>query len=107
MTGTSRLRTAGGTFTWALVIMVIAAWFFYMAAGSETAWMENLTDDGTGTAVATAAIVVPFLLVLLGVRLFLFRSARLAVVLGWAASLPLFLGLYLAARDAVYCLTCG
>ncbi|MEU4695157.1 hypothetical protein [Actinoplanes sp. NPDC023714] len=97
MTGTSRFRTATGTFVWAAVILVIAFWFFYMGAASETAWMENITDDGTGPAVATALITVPFLLVLLAVRLYLFRRERAGVVLGWAAALPVSAGLYMVA----------
>ncbi|BBH68723.1 hypothetical protein ACTI_54080 [Actinoplanes sp. OR16] len=79
------------------MILAVAFWFFFMGAASETAWMESLTGDGTGPAVATALITVPFLLVLLGVRLYLFRRERVGVMLGWAAALPVSIGLYLGA----------
>ena len=97
MTGASRFRTATGTFVWAAVILAIAFWFFFMGTAAETAWMDNLTDDGTGPAVATALITVPFLLILLAVRLYIFRRERVGVVLGWAAALPVSVGLYLGA----------
>ncbi|MFF0379102.1 hypothetical protein [Actinoplanes missouriensis] len=101
MTGTSRVRTATGTFTWAAVILLIASWFFFMAASVETPWIDNMTADGTGPLVVTIAMTVPFLLVLLGVRLFLYRTARTAVLLGWAASIPLFAALTVVAHDMV------
>ncbi|MEU4426331.1 hypothetical protein AB0F81_37390 [Actinoplanes sp. NPDC024001] len=93
---TSRLRVGLSVFRWALVLLVVMAWFLWTAAAVETPWIDGLADDGTGAVIMTALIAVPLLLALLAAQLHRFRDARRAVLLGWLAVLPLFAALLVA-----------
>lgn len=99
----SRLRIATTTFGWAMVILAVAAWFFWTAYATEVPWMERLSPHGVGTVTATSWLAAPCLLLLLAIMLVRFRGARPAALLGWAASLPLFAALFLVAYNYSYC----
>ncbi|GAA3955884.1 hypothetical protein [Actinoplanes auranticolor] len=86
----SPLRVGASVFRWATAILVVVAWFFWMAAAVESDWIDGLADNGTGAVIATALLAVPLLLALLAAMLHRFREARLAALLSWGASLPLF-----------------
>jgi hypothetical protein len=98
------LRAGFTVFGWAMTILAGTAMFFWLAYATEVPWMERMGANGTGTAIATAWMVAPVLLGLIAVMLYRFRDARLPVLLGWAASLPLFAGLYAVAYSYSYCL---
>ncbi|MEV6348119.1 hypothetical protein [Actinoplanes sp. NPDC051851] len=98
-----RLRSAGTTFTWAMVILVITVGFFWTAYVTEVPWMERMADDGTGTLIATALMAVPVLVVLGAVMHVRFPGQRPAAALGLLASLPVFGALYYVAYNYTVC----
>jgi hypothetical protein len=98
-----RLRAGTTVFGWAMAILAAAAGLFWTADVTEVAWMEGMGGNGTGTVIATSWMAAPFLLVLLAVALVRFRNARSAVLLGWVASLPMAVALYVAAYSYSYC----
>ncbi|BEL08422.1 hypothetical protein Q0Z83_066130 [Actinoplanes sichuanensis] len=81
------MRVTASVFGRTMWVIAGAVPFWYMAHGAEVAWMENLTDDGTGTVYATAGLWAIFLVLFLGAMLWRFPRARTAAVAGWALSL--------------------
>ena len=86
----SPLRVGASVFRWATTILVVVAWFFWMAAAVESDWIEGLADNGTGAVTAAALLAVALLLALLVATLRRFREVRRAALLSWVATLPLF-----------------
>jgi len=103
MVAKTGLRAGFTVFGWAMALLAGTAMFFWVASATEVPWMERMGANGTGTTIATAWMVVPVLLALAVVMLLRFREARLPVMLGWLASLPLFAGLYALAYSYSYC----
>jgi hypothetical protein len=103
MVAKTGVRAGFTVFGWAVTILVGTAMFFWVASATEVPWMERMGANGTGTTIATAWMVAPVLLGLVVVMLLRFRDARLPVMLGWVASLPLFAGLYAVAYSSSYC----
>ncbi|MBO3736751.1 hypothetical protein [Actinoplanes flavus] len=88
------LRVAASVFGRTLWVIAGAVPFFYMVAGAEVAWMERLSDNGTGSVIGTALIWAVLLALFLGAMLFRFRGARIAAVSGWALSLLPAVGVF-------------
>jgi hypothetical protein len=84
------LRVGASVLRWAGVILALVMWFFWMAAAVESDWIDGLADNGTGPVIATALLAAVLLLALLVAMLQRFRGARLAALLSWGATLPLF-----------------
>jgi hypothetical protein len=86
-----------------MVVLAGTALFYLLAYAVEVPWMERMGSNGTGTAIATAWLTAPALLLLIAVMLIRFRETRLPALLGWTASLPLFAGLFAATYSLAYC----
>lgn len=103
MTTVSGWRVGFTSFRWALALLIAMALFFWAADVTEVPWMERMGANGTGTVIATAWLTAGALLLLVAAVLVYFRDARLPALLGWAASLPLFVALYAVTYSYSYC----
>ncbi|MEU4155020.1 hypothetical protein [Actinoplanes sp. NPDC026670] len=81
------MRVTASVFGRTMWVVAGAIPFWYTAYASEVAWMEDLTENGTGTVFATAGLWAVFLVLFLAAMLWRFPRARTAAVAGWALSL--------------------
>jgi hypothetical protein len=100
------LRVTASVFGRTMWVVAGAVPFFWMMAGAEVGWMENLTDDGTGSVYLTAGVWAVFLVLFLAAMLWRFPRARMAAVAGWALSLLPAAGLAVWAHSLLYCGNC-
>lgn len=96
------LRVTASVFGRTLWVIAGAIPFFYLAARAEVAWMEGLSDNGTGSVIGTALTWAVLLALFLGAMLYRFRGAKIAAASGWALSLLPAVGLFALLYSCMY-----
>lgn len=100
-------RVTASVFGRTMLVVAAAVPFWFVTAGAETAWMENLNSDGTGFVLGTVYTWAPLMLLFLAAMLWRFPRARLAAAAGWTLSLLPAAGLIALGWSYELCTNCS